>query len=270
MVTPFFAHPRSNPELKCLYEISILPYQNGLENYFSGVIEKLNEFFPVPYSALILHDAEKDFLSVEALYGMRREDHPPGCRRGNGVISKVIESLQPMVIQNLSQEPLYQEFITDTRQDEKVRPPMPCVPVLADRIPIGVLTMSPLYGPREELIEDLQFLWMLSMILAPAVKDSHSRGSGSLAKPDSPKLKFSLLEESLETKLTEVLDKLAPYAQSKVHTGIYDDIIGVVERILIRSALQRVDDVQVAAAQLLGINRNTLRKKIKDLRIKRR
>ena len=270
MAPPFFTHPRSNPELRCLYEISLLPDQNQLQEYFLGVIERLSECFPVEYSALILHDARMDFLSVEALYGVRREDHPPGCNRRAGIISKVMESHRPMVIENLSQEPLYQEFMTGTKRSEKIRTPMPCVPIFADRTPIGVLTINPLYGPREELIEDLQFLSMLSMILSPVIRDFHSRISEPLAKPDNPKLRFSVLEESLETKLTGVLDKLAPYAESRAHTGIYEDIIAVVERILIKSALERVDYVQVAAAQLLGINRNTLHKKIKDLKIKPR
>ncbi len=270
MAPPFFTHPRSNPELRCLYEISLLPDQNQLQEYFLGVIERLSECFPVEYSALILHDARKDFLSVEALYGVRREDHPPGCSRRAGIISKVMESHRPMVIENLSQEPLYQELMTGTKRSEKIRTPMPCVPIFADRTPIGVLTINPLYGPREELIEDLQFLSMLSMILSPVIRDFHSRISEPLAKPDNPKLRFSVLEESLETKLTGVLDKLAPYAESRAHTGIYEDIIAVVERILIKSALERVDYVQVAAAQLLGINRNTLHKKIKDLKIKPR
>jgi len=50
--------------------------------------------------------------------------------------------------------------------------------------------------------------------------------------------------------------------------GIFYDIIGLVEKILIKSALRRVDHVQIAAAELLGINRNTLRKKMKELKIK--
>ena len=79
-----------------------------------------------------------------------------------------------------------------------------------------------------------------------------------------------MLEESLEAKLTEVLDRLAPYAEAKAQTGILNDIISVVEKILIRSALKKVEYVQVAAAQLLGINRNTLHKKMKDLKIKPR
>jgi DNA-binding protein Fis len=56
--------------------------------------------------------------------------------------------------------------------------------------------------------------------------------------------------------------------ETKAKMGIFDDIIRLVERILIKSALEKVDYVQVAAAQLLGINRNTLRKKMKELKIK--
>jgi Fis family transcriptional regulator len=52
--------------------------------------------------------------------------------------------------------------------------------------------------------------------------------------------------------------------------GIFHDIIALVEKILIKSALRRVDHVQVAASEFLGINRNTLRKKMKELKIKNR
>jgi DNA-binding protein Fis len=58
--------------------------------------------------------------------------------------------------------------------------------------------------------------------------------------------------------------------ESKSKVGIFDDIIAVVEKILIKSALGRVGYVQTSAAQLLGINRNTLRKKMKELKIKAR
>ena len=267
MSTQLFANPRSNPELRCLYEISQIPHQNQIQDYFLSVMGKMAEYFPIEYSALILYDSQKDFLAVEALYGIPREDHPPGCNRRTGVISKVFESRQPLVIQHLSHEPLYHEILKGTKRSERIHPPMPCIPILADRVPIGVFTINSLYGPREELTEDLQFLSMLAAILSPAIKDFQIRRSDPLAKPDSPKLKFMLLEESLEAKLTEVLDKLAPYAESKAQTDIFDDIISVVEKILIKSALEKVDYVQVAAAQLLGINRNTLHKKMKDLKI---
>ncbi len=111
---------------------------------------------------------------------------------------------------------------------------------------------------------------MLSAILSPAIKHYHFKKSESLAKESKLKARSHLLDEILEQKLVEVLNKIDPYVETKTKMGIFDDIIRVVERILIKSALERVDHVQIAAAQFLGINRNTLRKKMKELKIKGR
>ena len=207
---------------------------------------------------------------MEGLYGISRDDHPLGCSRRPGTISSVLDSHQPMILQNLKQEPLYSEMVKGPKRSEKIHPPMPCIPIISDSVSMGVLTMTPLYGQREDFAEDLQFLCMLAVVLAPVVKSYLTQKSAPLAKKDNPKLKFSVLEESLEASLTRVLDKLAPYAESKAQSGIMDDIISVVEKMLIKSALERVGYVQVAAAQLLGINRNTLRNKMKNLKIKPR
>ncbi len=50
--------------------------------------------------------------------------------------------------------------------------------------------------------------------------------------------------------------------------AIYDMVISSVERPLIEVVLHRVSGNQTLAAQLLGMNRNTLRKKIKTYGIK--
>ena len=48
---------------------------------------------------------------------------------------------------------------------------------------------------------------------------------------------------------------------------IYDQVIAEVERPLIRMTLAATRGNQIKAAAMLGLNRNTLRKKIKDLEI---
>lgn len=48
---------------------------------------------------------------------------------------------------------------------------------------------------------------------------------------------------------------------------IYASIIGNTEKILIEKALARCFGNQIAAARMLGINRNTIRAKIKKLNI---
>jgi Fis family transcriptional regulator len=50
--------------------------------------------------------------------------------------------------------------------------------------------------------------------------------------------------------------------------GVYEMVISCVERPLIEAVLSRVDGNQTHAAQMLGINRNTLRKKMKTHGIK--
>ena len=50
--------------------------------------------------------------------------------------------------------------------------------------------------------------------------------------------------------------------------GVYDMVINCVEKPLLESVLHRVQGNQTHAAEMLGINRNTLRKKMQQLRIK--
>jgi len=50
--------------------------------------------------------------------------------------------------------------------------------------------------------------------------------------------------------------------------AIYDMVIHSIERPLLESVLHRAKGNQTHAAQMLGLNRNTLRKKMHDYRIK--
>jgi Fis family transcriptional regulator len=50
--------------------------------------------------------------------------------------------------------------------------------------------------------------------------------------------------------------------------SIYDMVLKNVERPLLETVLERAEGNQTVAAEMLGINRNTLRKKIQALKIK--
>ncbi|MDE3177917.1 MAG: nitrogen regulation protein NR(I), partial [Pseudomonadota bacterium] len=51
-------------------------------------------------------------------------------------------------------------------------------------------------------------------------------------------------------------------------SGLYDRILAEVERPLLSLSLAATRGNQIRAAEILGLNRNTLRKKIKDLDLK--
>ena len=72
--------------------------------------------------------------------------------------------------------------------------------------------------------------------------------------------------------LAEIVhNKLSSYFQAlngeQPTLGLYDQIIREVEKPLIQVVLEKVEGNKVKAAHILGINRNTLAKKIKDLDI---
>jgi len=69
------------------------------------------------------------------------------------------------------------------------------------------------------------------------------------------------LEQLVEQKLAECIQGLG----RRESANLYDLLIGLVERPLLRAVLRETGGNQVRAAALLGINRNTLRKKLRQL-----
>jgi len=60
-------------------------------------------------------------------------------------------------------------------------------------------------------------------------------------------------------------DYFAAHESGLPSSGLYDRILQEVERPLLTVALSECDGNQLRAAELLGLNRNTLRKKLKEL-----
>lgn len=71
------------------------------------------------------------------------------------------------------------------------------------------------------------------------------------------------LPEYVEQSLQGYVQKLTP----STGEGIYDLLMRQVERPLIQMVLERTRGNQVQASKILGMSRNTLRKKIRELRI---
>ncbi len=73
------------------------------------------------------------------------------------------------------------------------------------------------------------------------------------------------LGEILKKKLERAIERMDRHTES--HGRLMSDVVSLVERTLILSALKKSNNVQLTAARFLGINRNTLHKKIKELKI---
>ncbi|MBP7190436.1 MAG: hypothetical protein KA998_04275 [Rickettsiaceae bacterium] len=74
----------------------------------------------------------------------------------------------------------------------------------------------------------------------------------------------SSIRECLQCHLKKFFDM---HNESEPSSGLYDRIMEEVERELITMTMGYSGNVQAKASKILGINRNTLRKKIQDLGI---
>lgn len=76
------------------------------------------------------------------------------------------------------------------------------------------------------------------------------------------------LEEGISGGLRKKLERyFASHKDGTVPPGLYDRIIKEIERVMFDVTLKHVDGNQSQASKILGINRNTLRKKLLELNV---
>lgn len=88
--------------------------------------------------------------------------------------------------------------------------------------------------------------------------------AGRVTEVTSLGLEGVALEELVAQKLTTFFERLGRY---EVH-DVYDTVMQKVERPLLRLVMERTGGNQLRAARILGINRNTLRARLKELGLK--
>ena len=102
---------------------------------------------------------------------------------------------------------------------------------------------------------------------ARAAKAAAAASAARFAYPTSERVSRARSGETLEQCVVRSLEQyFADLDGSRPH-ALLDMVTTAVERPLLQFAMTRCDGNQCAAAELLGINRNTLRKKLQQYRL---
>lgn len=209
---------------------------------------------------------------------IQRVGSPQAMRVGARIIAATNQNLEKMVKEKKFREDLYYRLNVVPLEIPPLRMRKEDIPILANyfvkkfceelSLPIkfigeGVMKALKSY-PWPGNVRELENVIKRAIVLSP--------GATIVTEVVLPFLGDNLshvdmdeiaLEEIVRKKLASFLSKWEGYEMEDV----YEAVIGRVEKPLIELILEKTRGNQIRAAKLLGINRNTLRKKIKDLKI---
>ena len=192
---------------------------------------------------LLSLDSQGKF-SVREVYGLPLEGLRGSCCEPTEEIRRCLCQARPLVLEDIEGDPLLE----------------PLLPLFGAH---ALFLWTPLRaaGRSTGLLGTLH-------LDPPWGQDQLSTAMGWVASLLSPALFLCSfweelgLDELLERKLDHAMQQLASLQEEGAE--LFSEVLALVEKRLILAALRKTKNVQTAAARLLGINRNTLRKKIRE------
>lgn len=241
-------------------ESSLLPYlthwyalnqalasAKNVSSIFSHVMAFLADIFEVKNGLLGLLDGTQKKLLVKEASGPALQGAKGNkCKADEGICGEVLRRGTPMAISDTLTEPLLQGMTEGGQRSEFA---CICAPLRWGDIPLGIFLID---NPDSFSEERRIMAGLIASTISPALAMLRWGEETSL-------------DDILMSKLERAVERMDLHTES--HGSLMADVISLVERILILTALKKANSVQLTAARFLGINRNTLHKKIKELGI---
>ena len=241
-------------------ESSLLPYltpwyalnqalasAKDVASIFSHTMAFLTKTSQVKNGLLGLLDGTRRQLVVKEASGpIWQKSKGNTCKTDEGACGEALRNGGPMAIVDPLAEPLLRGMAEEGQRSEAG---CICAPLRWGDIPLGILLID---NPRPFLEEGLALVDTVASCISPALVVVRWGDETSL-------------DEILMGKLERAVERMD--LQTESQGCLMADVISLVERTLILTALKKANYVQLTAARFLGINRNTLHKKIKELGI---
>jgi Nif-specific regulatory protein len=162
---------RKNQELSAILHISqVLTSSFDLEMNLRAVMESLAGQLDMQRGCVFLLDQLSRELQIVAAYGLTREEIQRGKYRiGEGIVGRVIETGQPMLIPNIGEEPKFLNRTASRPQKSGVS--FVCIPIELDGQILGVISVDRIYTEeRGNVDDDLRVLSIVASFIAQFVK----------------------------------------------------------------------------------------------------
>ncbi len=134
------------------------------------VLEKLERHHEVLRGAVTLLNEDSKDLQIEASIGVNTEGQRARYRLGEGITGRVVQSGRPVVVPQISREPL---FLNRAVQRKELRGPelsFICVPITLHKRPVGALGVDLPFEPRRDYRGITGLLRVVASMIGQAIK----------------------------------------------------------------------------------------------------
>ena len=268
--------------LRSLYEIAKgLNSSLDLKETYGEILAILSQHMGMKRGGFLMLNAESGEWEMGEVRGLAAEEMK---RRkeyfGSGVIQKILEKGQMAAVVDGGES----IWLYDGKAKINLKRPRAsflCAPLKDQGSIAAILGVDHFFGEPASVAEDFTLLGEVCSLISEAMQMRKAMAGENRALLEEnwgfrkeletlgqsvPKVRRRIsLTEILEDRLSRMIAEMKVDPRS--NGRLYDDVLSVVERTLFKSALEKTKHIQLKTARFLGINRNTLRRKIKELGI---
>lgn len=171
MPEKFLSKEQELVEITTLYEVTkVLASSDDLRDCLSKIMKILSETKGMNHGTVSIVNATTGHLEIEVAYGMTSEAKKRGKYEvGEGITGRVVASNSPIVVPQISEEPL---FLNRTKSRGDIKKKMVsfiCVPIKRGQRAIGTLSIDREYHAGIDYDQDIQFLSVISGLISQTV-----------------------------------------------------------------------------------------------------
>ncbi|HEX8826363.1 MAG TPA: sigma 54-interacting transcriptional regulator [Archangium sp.] len=162
--------PGRHPALASLLEVSqALAGANDLRASLHRVLERLERYHGVVRGAVTLLDTDTGDLYIEASIGLSAEGRKARYRLGEGITGRVVQSARPIVVPEVSREPLFLHRAFRGRKESSQELSFFCVPILLHRKPVGTLGVDLIFDKGRDYEEETRLFSVVASMIGQAL-----------------------------------------------------------------------------------------------------
>ena len=140
---------------------------------FQRVLEVLERHHEVLRGTVTVLDRDTGEIRVEASIGMGDASRGAHYRLGEGITGRVVETGKPIVVPQVSREPMFLNRVGQRKDLDKKDVTFVCVPFFVNNRPVGALGVDLEFEAERDYEADLNCLRIVASMMAQAVKADH-------------------------------------------------------------------------------------------------